>query len=90
MWDALIMLAMGGLGGSLGGGLVASWFLYRFSRRCTSLEWAVGDLQSRASSFKGREMADKRWKKAEMENEEMAQILKGAPAAPRRYDNDPL
>lgn len=84
------MLLAGFLGGTLGGAVAASLVFARFSRRCTSLEWAIGDLQERASTFKGREMADKRWKKAETFDKEMAQALQGAPAATRRYDNDPL
>ncbi len=90
MLDAVFMLAAGFLGGSLGGGLVASLFLARFSRRCTSLEWAIGDLQERASTFKGREMADKRWKKDEAFQKEMAQVLQAEAPRSRKYDNDPL
>jgi len=84
------MLVAGFLGGTLGGALVAYAKYWALTRAYTSLEWAVGDLQSRASSFKGREMAEKRWKKAEDLDTEMARVLHGAPAAPRRYDNDPL
>jgi len=84
------MLLAGFLGGSLGGGLVASLFLARLWRRCTSLEWAIGDLQERASTFKGREMADKRWKKDEQFQKEMAQALHGVPPRSQKYDNDPL
>lgn len=84
------MLALGLLGGSLGGALVAGLFFARTVRRCTQLEWAIGDLQERASTFKGREMADKRWKKAEAFDKEMAQVLQQAPAPRRKYDNDPL
>lgn len=90
MLDALIMLGLGLLGGTLGGGLGASVIFYRFGRRCTNLEWAVADLQDRASTFKGRDMAKKRWDKAETMENEMARVLQAAPAASRRYDNDPL
>jgi hypothetical protein len=84
------MLATGFLGGSLGGALLASWVLHRLTRRCTTLEWAIGDLQDRASTFKGREMAEKRWKKADALESELAQALHTPQASPRRYDNDPL
>jgi hypothetical protein len=77
------------LTGAVMGGIVASAFIYRFARRCTNLEWAIGDLQSRASSFKGREMAEKRWDKQKKFEEEMAQFA-GPVTTKRRYDNDPL
>jgi hypothetical protein len=88
--DAIIALVVGLLGGTLGGGLVAGLFSGRLYRRCTTLEWAVADLQDRASTFKGREMAEKRWKKAETLDNELAQALQRPPASSRRYDNDPL
>jgi hypothetical protein len=67
-------------------GLYMGWF----KRRCTSLEWAVGELQTKASSFKGKELAEKRWTKEKAFNAEMAQQLQ-MPVPPRRkYDNDPL
>lgn len=90
MWDAIIVLSGSFLGGTLGGGLAALLFAARLQRRCTQLEWAVADLQDRASTFKGRDMAKKRWDKAEETNNELARALQGAPAASRRYDNDPL
>jgi hypothetical protein len=90
MLDAVFMLVAGFLGGTLGGGLAAGLLIYRFSRRCTSLEWAIGDLQQRASTFKGREMADKRWKKDEAFQQEMAQALQADAPRSRKYDNDPL
>ena len=74
------------------GGLCgAALFLFRLQRKCTSLEWAVGDLQQRASTFKGKEMAEKRWSKEKAFDAELQQALAGANVAPRRrYDNDPL
>jgi hypothetical protein len=67
-----------------------SLYMGWFKRRCTSLEWAVGELQTKASSFRGKELAEKRWTKEKAFDAEMAQVLH-APAAPRRkYDNDPL
>ena len=84
------MLGLGLLGGTLGGALGALMVFLRLRQRCTSLEWAVGDLQTRASSFKGKEMAEKRWRKADLEAEELARVMQNAPAASRRYDNDPL
>jgi len=74
----------------------AAWFVcmsffWRFGRRCTNLEFAVSDLQERAKSTAGREMAKTRWEKSKRFDEEMAQVLQGAESAPRRkYDNDPL
>lgn len=90
MSEALFMLGIGFLGGSLGGFVAGSMVFARVSRRCTALEWAVGDLQNRASTFKGREMADKRWKKAESFEAEMAQALHNVDPPRKRYDNDPL
>lgn len=85
------MFTLSFLAGCAGGFLGAMSFLYRFSRRCTSLEWAIGDLQQRASTFKGKEMADKRWSKEKTFDAEMAQILSGAnPVGRKKFDNDPL
>jgi hypothetical protein len=78
------------LTGAVMGGIVASAFIYRFARRCTNLEWAIGDLQSRASSFKGKEMAEKRWEKQKKFEEEMAAFANPSLSTKRRYDNDPL
>lgn len=90
MQEAFLALIIGFLGGALGGTLgrvlVTSWI----SRRCTNLENAVGDLQQRQSSFKGKEMADKRWTKEKAFTDEMAQVLQSVPAARRKFDNDPL
>jgi hypothetical protein len=90
MDSAILVLGLGILGGTLGGALTAIAFVGRLYRRCTLLEWAVADLQDRASSFRGRDMAEKRWKKADALDSTVAQALQGAPAASRRYDNDPL
>jgi hypothetical protein len=90
MQDALLTVFFSIVGpflGGLGGSLVA---LMRIRQRCTSLEWAVGDLQQRASSFKGKEMAEKRWSKEKAFDAEMAQVLHGATPPRKRYDNDPL
>jgi hypothetical protein len=90
MGDAIFMLGVGILGGVASGAVVTSLFVGRLYRRCTQLEWAVADLQDRASTFKGREMADKRWKKADALDTELARVMQATPAASRRYDNDPL
>lgn len=90
MWDALSVLGLGLLGGTLGGALGAGMIFARFSRRCTSLEWAIGDLQERGSTFKGRDMAKKRWDKAEQFDKEMAQVLQSPAVRTKKYDNDPL
>jgi hypothetical protein len=70
--------------------LLCGAILWRFGQRCTRLELAVDELQSRALSVKGKEMSEKRWNKRDVEDLEMAQILKAAPAHGRKYDNDPL
>jgi len=82
-----------GAGFLVGGAAV--WFcfslvMFRFSRRCTQLEMAVGDIQGRLSSYKGRDMSEKRWAKEKQFDAEMAQVLQNAPAERRKYDNDPL
>jgi hypothetical protein len=90
MVDVIVQLVLGILGGTLGGAIVAAALVGRLYRRCTTLEWAVADLQDRASTFKGREMAEKRWKKAENMDAELAQALRAPQTGSRRYDNDPL
>ena len=90
MWEATVMLGASFLAGLLGGGLVSTAFSARLRARCTTLEWAVGDLQDRASTFKGREMAEKRWKKNGELEAAMAQTLQGVSPKKRMYDNDPL
>ena len=89
--DAFIQYTISILVGLVGGWTGALLFSWRFSRRCTSLEWAVGDLQQRASSFKGKEMAEKRWTKEKAFDAELAEFAGKGVALPRkRYDNDPL
>jgi hypothetical protein len=88
--EAYFVLAMGFLSGLAGGFVSTVLFTWRFLNRCTKLEWAVGDLQARLSTFKGRDMAEKRWSKKEAEDVEMAQILRQGPKQPLKYDNDPL
>jgi hypothetical protein len=61
-----------------------------FRRRCTQLEWAIGELQTKASSFRGKELAEKRWSKEKAFDAELAQHLQAAPVTRRKYDNDPL
>lgn len=90
MWEALIVLSSGFLVGGATVWLLGGLISWRLSRRCTNLEAALGDLQQRLSSFKGKEMSEKRWAKKEVEDLEMAKILQGPPASRRRYDNDPL
>jgi len=90
MLDALVTLLIGFLGGTLGGATVGGWLVARLWRRCTTLEWAVADLQDRASTFRGREMAEKRWDKAKNTDAELAAALRAPQTSSRRYDNDPL
>jgi len=90
MVDVIVQLVLGILGGTLGGAIVSAALIGRLMRRCTTLEWAVADLQDRASTFKGREMAEKRWKKAENLDAELTAALRTPQNSPRRYDNDPL
>lgn len=90
MWEAFIVLSSGFLIGGATVWLLGGLISWRLSRRCTSLEMAVGDLQQRLSSFRGKEMSEKRWAKKEVEDLEMAKILQSPVGKPRRYDNDPL
>jgi hypothetical protein len=90
MFDALFMLGVCFLVAIVTAAMVSLAFVARLQRRCTTLEWAVGDLQDRASTFKGRDMAEKRWKKNGELEAAMAQTLQSAPAPSRKYDNDPL
>lgn len=86
----IVQLFVGILTAGLVAAVVAGWFVYRFQRRCTNLEWAIGDLQQRASTFKGKEMAEKRWDKQKTMEAELASLGITAPPQKRRYDNDPL
>jgi len=90
MWEALIVLSMGFMTGGATVWLLCGAILWRFGQRCTRLELAVDELQSRALSVKGKEMSEKRWTKRDAEDMELAQVLKHAPATPRKFDNDPL
>lgn len=90
MWEALIVLSMGFMTGGATVWLLCSAILWRFGQRCTRLELAVDELQSRALSVKGKEMSEKRWTKRDTEELELAQILKQGPTKPRKFDNDPL
>ena len=81
--------------GLSGAGIVTMALLWRFGQRCTNLEWAVGDIQSRLSSFKGKELAEKRWQKRDSLDQAMEEALKSpspqlSTGIRRRYDNDPL
>jgi hypothetical protein len=90
MWDAWLLILLSFVTAA-GCSILCSFFIVGgLWRRCTKLEWAVGDLQQRASSFKGKEMANKRWEKNAAFEAEMEQALKGAAPARQRYDNDPL
>jgi hypothetical protein len=90
MWEALIVLSMGFSVGGACVWLLCGAILWRFGQRCTRLEIAVDELQSRALSVKGKEMSEKRWSKRDTEDLEMAHILQKATPPRRKYDNDPL
>src|SRR5262249_44737169 len=68
---------------------VGFWFFGVFSRRCTKLEWRVGDLEERSTKVAGRELANKRWAKDAEVEALMAQALHTANPPRKRYDNDP-
>lgn len=84
------MFAAGFLGGTVSASIISLALLAGLRRRCTTMEWALGDLQDRASTFKGREMAEKRWTKEKNFEAELAQALHTGPTTKRKYDNDPL
>jgi hypothetical protein len=90
MWDALIVLASGFLIGGATVWFLGSVIMWRFSRRCTHLENAVGDLQTRQATFKGKEMSEKRWAKEKATDAELASYLHTAQPSRVKYDNDPL
>jgi hypothetical protein len=90
MWEALIVLSTGFLMGGAVVWFLGSVILWRFSRRCTQLEYALGDIQARLTSFKGKEMSEKRWQKERAFDAEMAQVLQSGNQVTRKYDNDPL
>lgn len=76
--------------GILGG--LASGFGLRFSigRRCTRLEWAVGDIQQRLANLQGRKAATQRWDREAQATQEFEALLTKGPTPRKRYDNDPL
>ena len=76
--------------GLTGAALATGGLLWRFGQRCTKLEWALGDVEQRLSTFKGRDMAAKRWDKRDQLEMEMEAALKGSAPTRKRYDNDPL
>lgn len=90
MWDALLVLSSGFLIGGAVAWLLGTMILWRFSRRCTQLEYALGDIQARLQSFKGKEMSEKRWAKEKATDAELASYLHAAPGQRVKYDNDPL
>jgi len=90
MWDALIVLAMGFMTGGATVWLLCGAILWRFGQRCTRLELALEDLQARQLTVKNRAASEIRWNKKDAEDMELAQVLKHAPAARRKFDNDPL
>jgi len=90
MWEALIVLSMGFMTGGATVWLLCGAILWRFGQRCTRLELALDELQSRALSIKGKEMSEKRWSKRDSDDVEMAQILKQGAPPRRKFDNDPL
>lgn len=92
--DAIFLYSACILLGGIAAGLTTGALLWRFGQRCTKLEWAVGDIQDRLSSFKGKELAARRWEKRDTLDAQMEEALKhSAPIstkAARKYDNDPL
>lgn len=90
MSDAFFLYLSSFLIGLVASGLTTGALLWRFGQRCTSLEWAVGDIQSRLSSFKGKELATKRWDKRDQDMAYISEQLKASPPTRSRYDNDPL
>ncbi len=90
MEAAFSMLAWSFLFGIVGGLISGYGYRMASARRCTRLEWAVGDLQERLSSMKGKVTAKARWDKADLENEQLAQLMQQPAARTKRYDNDPL
>jgi len=90
MQDALLSYLIDFLIACGGAWFVCMSFFWRFSRRCTGLEFRVLDLEARATSVAGRDLAKKRWDKDKQFETEMAQIMQDKPARSRKYDNDPL
>lgn len=73
------------------GGILSGYGLrFGIGRRCTRLEWAVGDIQQRLSNLQGRKAAVSRWEREAVTGQELEALLtKGTPPR-KRYDNDPL
>jgi hypothetical protein len=88
--DAAFFVLLGSLCVGFIGGLVAGLGLRLASaRRATRLEWAVGDLQERMATFKGKAASKVRWDKEHDLDAELARILPAQPAGRAKYDNDP-
>lgn len=76
--------------GLAGGAVAGIGIRWASARRCTRLEWAVGDLQQRVGNLQGRKAATARWDRETTLEQEFSK-MQATPAAPRRrYDNDPL
>lgn len=89
--DAAFYVLAGSLVLGYLGGLVAGiGFRMASARRCTRLEWAMGDVQARLATVQNRGKANSRWEKSDKEQLELAQLMQETPARTKRYDNDPL
>jgi uncharacterized membrane protein YgaE (UPF0421/DUF939 family) len=87
---AFFVLAGSLLVGFIGGMVAGLGFRLASARRATRLEWAVGDLQERMATFKGKAASKVRWDKEAQLDAQMEQVLHNVPATRPKYDNDPL
>jgi hypothetical protein len=71
--------------GYLGGGISA----LRIHRRCTKLEYLVGDIEDRLNKVRAKDAAKAKWDLKKWEDEALAHEHR-EPATAKRFDNDPL
>lgn len=63
---------------------------FGISRRCTRLEWAVADVQTRLGSLHGQKASQARWKADKTLEDEFQALQANQMPTKRRFDNDPL
>lgn len=83
-WLILLIPICGSLG-YLGGALGS----IRFHRRCTKLEYLVGDIEDRLNTVRAKTAAKAKWDQKKWEDEALAHEHR-EPATVKRFDNDPL
>ena len=69
--------------------LVSGFRTLQFHRRCTKLEYLVGDIEDRLNKVRAKNAATAKWDLKKWEDEALAHEHR-EPAVAKRFDNDPL